>query len=177
MANVIEESKSNRASCRTCRQKIEKGVLRFGEEVPNAFDPEAGPQYAWHHLLCIAKKKPRILKDAMDAHAGEIPGRAEIDAAMSEAKESLKTFPYAERASTGRSKCQACGEAIAKDELRVAFERELDRGMGPTTGAGYLHTACARGQLKDPELLSKVTANSKGLGPAEVAELEQTLIA
>ena len=33
MPDVIEESKSNRASCRTCRQKIDKGVLRGHQQV------------------------------------------------------------------------------------------------------------------------------------------------
>src|SRR3954469_25138236 len=107
MANVIEESKSSRASCRTCRQKIEKGALRFGEEVPNAFDPGGGTAYAWHHLTCAAKKKPAEVKAALDAFAGEVPQRAELDAILAEAKETTKTFPYAERAPTGRSKCQA----------------------------------------------------------------------
>ncbi len=40
MADVIEASPSGRATCRTCKKKIDKGVVRFGEETPNAFDPE-----------------------------------------------------------------------------------------------------------------------------------------
>lgn len=171
MANIIEESKSARATCRSCRQKIEKGVLRFGEEVPNAFDPEAGPAYAWHHLLCAAKKKPGAVKTALEAFSGEVPQRAELDAVLAEAQESVKTFPYAERASTGRSKCQACGEPIAKDELRIAFEREVDRGGFSQPGAGYLHTGCAAGHMNDPELLKKVLENSKGLADADREEL------
>ena len=35
MANVIEEAKSGRASCRTCKKTIAKGELRLGVEVAN----------------------------------------------------------------------------------------------------------------------------------------------
>ena len=42
MANIIEESKSSRATCRSCRQKIEKGTLRFGEEIPFMECDDAG---------------------------------------------------------------------------------------------------------------------------------------
>ena len=53
MADIIEESKSNRATCRSCREKIDKAVLRFGAESPNAFGE--GPSYQWHHLACAAE--------------------------------------------------------------------------------------------------------------------------
>ena len=48
MGNVIEEAKSGRASCRTCKKAIAKGELRFGEEAPNAFGDT--PSMRWHHL-------------------------------------------------------------------------------------------------------------------------------
>src|SRR5436309_2857186 len=66
MANVIEEAKSGRASCRTCKKPIAKGELRFGEEAPNAFGDE--PTLRWHHLTCAAQKLPAELKAALDAH-------------------------------------------------------------------------------------------------------------
>src|SRR5690349_4657085 len=129
MANIIEESKSNRATCRSCRQKIEKGALRYGEETPNAFDPDGGTAYAWHHLLCAAKKKPSEVKVALAAFSGEVPNREELDKTLAEAKDSGKPpFPYAERAPSARSKCLVCEEAIGKGEIRVAIEREVDTG-------------------------------------------------
>ncbi len=33
--NTIEEAKSGRAKCRTCKKDISKDVLRFGLEVEN----------------------------------------------------------------------------------------------------------------------------------------------
>ncbi len=82
MANVIEEAKSNRATCRTCRQKIDKGTLRFGEEAPNTFAPEAGASYLWHHLLCAAQKKPASCA-VLAAFAGKVPDRAELEQMLS----------------------------------------------------------------------------------------------
>ncbi len=178
MANIIEESKSNRATCRSCRQKIEKGVLRYGEEMPNAFDPEgAAASYAWHHLLCAAKKKPSDVKAALAAFSGEVPNRDEVEKVLSEAKETTKPpFPYAERAPSGRSKCLVCGEAIDKDDLRVAIEREVDTGSFTAKSAGYLHAACApQHESAQEELFPKLKANSRGLAEADLSELEQAL--
>jgi len=174
MANVIEEAKSNRATCRTCRQKIDKGALRFGEETPNAFAAGEGASYLWHHLLCAAQKKPALVRPVLTAFTGEVPNRAEVDAALNSSGVSAKeqgAYPYAERASTGRSKCQSCEAPIEKGELRVAIEREVDRGGQMTKGAGYLHVKCAVGFTHDDALADKVKANSTGLSEADLAEL------
>lgn len=145
MANVIEEAKSGRASCRTCKKPIAKGELRFGEEAPNAFGD--APSMRWHHLACAADKLPAELRAALDAYPGEVPDRAALDARMAEAiaKGHAKPagLPYADRAPTGRARCLQCREAIAKDGLRVAVEREIEVGATVTQGAGYLHPACA----------------------------------
>lgn len=171
VAHLIEHSKSSRASCRVCKKKIEKGELRFGEEAPNAFDPDGGSSYFWHHLACAARKKPAELKQALAAFPEEIPNRAEIDAALAEAP---PDFPHVERAPTGRSKCLECGEPIVKDALRMAIEREVDTGAFKTKSAGYLHLACAAAHLKDPAQLEKAKANTK-LDAAAMAEVEQAL--
>jgi poly [ADP-ribose] polymerase 1 len=173
---MIEEAKSGRATCRTCRQKIDKGQLRFGEETANAFDPDGGKSYFWHHLACAAKKKPALVKPVLAAFTGTIPNREEIDALLASAKESDKpTFPYAERAPTGRSKCLACDEPIEKGALRVAIEREVDTGSFMTKGAGYLHAGCAPDHVKDEALGTKLKANSRGLLPLDVEELDREL--
>ena len=77
MAHTIEPARSSRASCKTCKGKIEKGELRFGEEAPNPFmDGEMG--YRWHHLKCAAKKKSDILLDTLDEIEIEVPEREEL---------------------------------------------------------------------------------------------------
>lgn len=174
MANVIEEAKSGRASCRTCKKAIAKGELRFGEEAPNAFGD--APSMRWHHLLCAAEKLPAELKEALDQYPGTVPNRAELDQAMADslAKGRAKPggFPYADKAPTGRARCIQCSQSIDKDSLRVAIEREIDTGAMVTKGAGYLHPACvaayaeAQGADKD-ELIAGIRQNSR-LVPADL---------
>src|SRR5262245_56111800 len=143
MPHKIEPAKTGRAACRTCKEPIAKGDLRLGEEVPNDFAPGGEMTFRWHHLECAAKKRPLALKAALAGYEGKVPGRAAVAKTLEEAGPAAKpsTFPYAERAPTGRSKCMACGAAIEKGTLRVAVERELE-GMAAKS-AGYLHPGCA----------------------------------
>ncbi|MGE0551653.1 MAG: hypothetical protein AB7O24_21265 [Kofleriaceae bacterium] len=153
MANVIEEAKSGRASCRTCKKPIAKGELRLGIEAANAFGDT--PSMQWHHLLCAASKLPAELKAALADYPGEVANRDELERAMTDAysKGNAKPggFPYSDRAPTGRAKCMQCSEPIAKDSFRVAVERELEVGGVPQRGAGYLHPACVAAYLEAHE--------------------------
>ena len=110
MANVIEEAKSGRASCRTCKKPIAKGELRLGVEQVTQFSDT--PSMQWHHLLCAAAKLPAELKAALDEFHGTVPNRAELDTTMADAlkKGNAKPggFPYIDRAPTGRAKCIQC---------------------------------------------------------------------
>jgi poly [ADP-ribose] polymerase len=150
MANVIEEAKSGRASCRTCKKPIAKGELRLGIETQTQFSD--APSLAWHHVLCAASKLPIELKAALDDYPGEVPNRAELEAAIAEAgkKASAKPagFPYVDRAPTGRARCMQCGQPIDKASFRVAAERELEVGANITRGAGYLHPGCVAAHLE-----------------------------
>jgi poly [ADP-ribose] polymerase len=154
MDHVIEAAKSGRAMCRTCRKKIDKGELRFGEAVENRFDPEGGMTQQWHHLLCAAKAIAEKVQPTLATFVGDVPNRDAIEQALAgkggkggkggggARRGGKPSFPYAELAPSGRSKCLECGEAIPKDSWRVAIEREIDTGSFTTTGAGYLHPAC-----------------------------------
>ncbi|MBI2372774.1 MAG: hypothetical protein HYV07_02115 [Deltaproteobacteria bacterium] len=173
--HLIEAAKSGRASCRSCKKPIGKGELRLGEEVPNAF-ADGAPTHVWHHLDCAATKKPDVLVAALEGFEGEVPNRAELLAKATEAAGKQKPkVPYAERAPTGRSRCLSCEEAIAKDELRVAVEREVDTGSFVTKSAGYLHVRCAAMFVGDPDLWEEVKAHSRGLAEADLAEVEKAL--
>jgi hypothetical protein len=173
MAETIEVAKTGRARCRVCRQPIEKGTLRYGEEQPSAF--AEGMQMVWHHLTCAAKKKPVGVRTALAAFAGDVPNRAELETLMAEGDKTATVFPYAERAPTGRSKCQQCHEPIEKGHLRVAVEREIEAGTMARAGAGYLHAACAVEYIQDENLLATLRENSRGLVDADLAELEQVV--
>ena len=174
MPHIIEAAKSGRSTCRTCGAKIEKGLLRFGEEVPNAFDPDGGTTHQWHHLVCAAKKRPHQVTEALPSNTEPIPDQAALDAALHEGLATAKPpFPFAEHASTGRARCQACRKGIEKGELRVAIARPND-GM-PGDGAMYLHVGCALEHTKDAALLAALEKHSRGLTPQDVDALRTAL--
>ena len=50
----VEPAKSNRSSCKVCKQKIDKDALRIGTETMGAGD---FTQTSWRHLEC--QKKPK----------------------------------------------------------------------------------------------------------------------
>lgn len=183
MANVIEEAKSGRASCRTCRKAIAKGELRLGVETQTQFSDT--PSMQWHHLVCAAGKLPVELKAALGEFSGPVPNRAEIDAAMEQAAKKAAAkpagFPYVDRAPTGRARCMQCEQPIEKGAFRVAVERELEVGANVTRGAGYLHPRCAAENLENvggsiDDLIEGVRANSRlaeGELDGVIADLEQ----
>lgn len=168
MANVIEEAKSGRASCRTCKKPIAKGELRLGVETVTQFSDT--PSMQWHHLLCAASKLPAELKASLDEYTGDVPNRAELDKAMEEAIKGGKAkpggFPYVDKAPTGRASCMQCSEKIEKGAFRVAVEREVDTGAFTTRGAGYLHPGCVAENLENvggslEDLVEGVRKNSR----------------
>jgi len=172
MTEVIEVAKTGRARCRSCRQPIEKGALRFGEEQPSAFGE--GMQMSWHHLACAARKRPVPLRDALGRFDGNVPDREEIDRILSQPPEKGAAYPYAERAPTSRSKCQQCEQPIEKGTLRVAIERELETGGMPRRGAGYLHPSCAVANTGNPDLMAALKQNSS-LAEPDLDELARAL--
>src|ERR1051325_10835924 len=183
MANVIEEAKSGRASCRTCRKPIAKGELRLGGETQTQFSDT--PSMQWHHLLCAAGKHSAELRAALAEYPGEVPNRAEIDTALEQADKKTAArptgHPYADHAPTGRAKCMQCSEPIEKGAFRIAVERELEIGGNATRGTGYLHPGCVAAHPENARgtgegLIDGLRANSR-LTEAEldgvIADVEQ----
>jgi hypothetical protein len=179
MEHKIEVSPSGRATCKSCKQAIAKGELRFGEAFQGGFSDE--PAYRWHHLACAASKLAPLLAPVLAVYPGAVPDKAALEAAMAEGRKKgggkASAFPNADRAPTGRAKCVACEAAIEKGAFRVAIEREVDTGSFVTKGPGYLHPKCALGFVEDggldePEAwLAKVRANSVALGEADMNAL------
>jgi hypothetical protein len=177
MAHIIEVAKSGRAGCRSCRKPIPKGELRFGEETVNAFADSGETTFRWHHMICAAGKLPDELAQAMASFPGEIANRAEIEELMKTAQASKPPpFPYADRAPTGRAKCLECGQPVEKGSLRVVIERDIERGMTTTKGAGSLHPACAAAHVESQggtheELTNGLRAHTRALSEADLDEL------
>lgn len=162
MAHQLEKAKSGRATCRTCRQKIEKDAWRFGEEVANAFDPDGGTTHQWHHLMCAAQKKPFQLREGMAALSEPLPSdiMVPLEEALAQGEATARPpFPYAELASTGRARCQACRKPLEKGALRVAVARPMD--AMPSEAPMYLHPGCAPGHTQNAELAEQLQKHSR----------------
>ena len=175
MAHLIEAAKSGRSTCRTCQKLIEKGAIRFGFETAG-FD--GNPGHVWHHLACAAKRFPAQVKETLPNFSGELPNRAELEVILAappaKAAGGEKSYPFAERAATGRAKCQACGEAIGKGTYRIGVERDIEVMGTIRKGAGYYHPACSS-ELGEG-LLEKLKPNSE-LSAEEFTELSGLLAA
>jgi DNA ligase-3 len=63
----VEYAASNRAGCRTCKAKIDKGSLRIGTISPG---PSGHDQTQWRHLEC--QKKPKNLGSAQELDNFEV---------------------------------------------------------------------------------------------------------
>jgi poly [ADP-ribose] polymerase len=180
MAHTIEEAKSGRAGCRTCRKPIAKGELRFGEETENAFGDMGDMTFRWHHLNCAASSKSDELRVTIPNFPALIDDarKAELEKMMAEADaKKPPPYPHADKAPTGRAGCGGCGEKIAKGEIRVAYEREIERGMSTQKGAGYLHPKCAAAYLEENKqmtheaLTEAIRKNTRDLNEQELETL------
>jgi hypothetical protein len=180
MAHIIEEAKSGRAGCRTCKKPIAKGELRFGEEVENQFGDAGDTTHRWHHMPCAAGSKSDELRSALEGpDAPAIPAdlKTELERLMVEADaKKPPPYPHADKAPSGRAKCQACGEAIPKGEIRVAFERDIERGMSVMKGAGYVHPKCAATHFEEQgtshdDLTDALRKNTRDLSEQELDKL------
>lgn len=170
MSHVIERAKSGRAKCRKCREKIEKDEYRFGHEVSGEF----GDAVQWYHLKCAAEKVPIDFGATLKDFEDEVPDRSDLESAIEKnrGKQKSTAFPYAELAPSGRSSCLVCTEKIAKDEPRVAIEREIDAGGFTRMGAGYLHPKCAMNYAETPDdLADQLEANSLSLSAEQLSEV------
>jgi hypothetical protein len=173
MSDLIEIASTGRSKCRRCQQKIDKGGLRFGEKVPNAFGE--GEATHWFHLACAAEKRPEKVGVALASFEPEIPDRERIAAIAAEGSENpkLAAIVRAERAPSGRATCQQCHEKIAKDELRIAFERDAEpMGMASTAS---IHVGCGPAYFGSAGLLAKLERSSPELSADELSALRAAL--
>lgn len=67
MPNKFEHAKSNRSTCKHCKEKIQKDEIRFGLESVFKKDGREYPSYKWFHFNCAVEKFPEQLPDAAGA--------------------------------------------------------------------------------------------------------------
>ena len=173
MPHVIELAKTSRSKCRGCKAVIEKGSVRVGVAVPNAFG--SGEQLQYFHAVCAAERRSEATRDLFEAES-EVLG-VEERARLRELCEIGVAHPRwtrvtsIERDPSGRAKCRHCREALEKGGLRLTLEF-VEEGM--VNAAGFVHPRCApeylgsTAQLRErfervgvaPELLDALTAEA-----------------
>ncbi|XP_058116089.1 poly [ADP-ribose] polymerase-like [Anopheles ziemanni] len=160
---LAEYSKSNRASCRLCKEKIEKDVLRLAAMVQSPRHDGKIPQ--WYHEDCFFKKqRPKSEGDVANFGALRYEDQKKIRNAIAlsaegivatacelkgkgkkrTAGETLFLKDYGvEYAPSGRSMCRGCEIKILKDEVRikkVSYDTEV--GMKYGGQSLWYHAEC-----------------------------------
>uniref|UniRef100_A0A182VQR6 Poly [ADP-ribose] polymerase n=1 Tax=Anopheles minimus TaxID=112268 RepID=A0A182VQR6_9DIPT len=158
---LAEYSKSNRASCRLCKQKIDKDVLRLAAMVQSPMYD--GKVAQWYHEDCFFKKQrpttegdvanfdalryedQKKIRDAIAQFAkGVVPTAAKGKGKKRTAAEAQSLKDYGvEYASSGRAMCRGCELKVLKDEVRikkVVYDTEV--GMKYGGQALWHHAEC-----------------------------------
>lgn len=179
---VIEGARSSRSKCKTCRKKIEKGVLRLGVLIEGPY----GIGYLWHHLTCAAKRRLDDVEAAYEREAWNdakeppddvptIEAMRKLNEEAEEKREQRKKIPYAEIDPSGRAKCKHCGEVMEKGSLRVVLGREIEFGSQYRTMPIHVHLGCVAGEIEKVDCSSRsdgfegsIRQNSQGLTPEQI---------
>lgn len=155
----IEQARSSRSRCRTCRRSIDKGTLRLGILLEGPY----GTGYLWHHLTCAAKRRAEDVEAAYEEEAWddglEVPPLGELRKLKQKAEEKKakqKTAPWAERAPTGRAKCKHCGETIEKDSWRITLLREVTFGNQTRGTPIHVHPRCVSAEIRAEDCLTEL---------------------
>ena len=172
MGHVIEPASSGRAKCRGCGERIEKGVLRFGEELENPFAD--GMMTHWFHLDCAAFKRPEPLLETLTQRTEPLDEQEHLEMVARRGLEHrrLPRLNGAERATSGRAKCRSCREMILKDAWRIPLVYWEEGRFEPS---GFIHAACVREYFETADVMERVRRFAPGLGEAELAELAAEL--
>ena len=178
----VEGARSSRSSCKACRKKIDKGVLRLGVMIEGPF----GSGYLWYHLKCAAKRRIEDVEAAYTEKAWDagvevpsIESLRELAAQSAEEKKAKKVAPFVEVAPSSRSKCKQCNEGIDEGAARVVVLRAVEFGNQVRNGPIAVHPRCVAAALLAPDsateeagLRAALRANS---GDIDARVLERAL--
>jgi hypothetical protein len=172
MPHVLEPAATGRSKCRGCKQPLQKGELRFGEQLANPFGE--GEVTHWFHPRCAAYKRPDAVSEALAASADGIADREELEriAGAGLANARLPRIDGAERSPSGQARCRHCHQPIEKGawRIRLAFHQE-----GNFSPGGFLHPACCAAYLESTEFVERVLHFSPGVDGAEIDSLRREL--
>lgn len=192
---IVEYSKSSRAGCRGCQEKIEKGLPRIG--IPSTFTREGGREirtYQFYHPSCLYPNQ--LLQYREELRNEVIPASnltaddkkqvlKDLESPSSEQdKRELKPRPpYFETSKSGRGKCQECSNKIEEGIVRVARrEGEVLLPDGrKILGKSLYHVGCFfRISSEDPQKyfqrMVKDARNKAILSNDEVSKMENDFI-
>lgn len=169
----FQPAPTGRARCRGCGAKIDRGELRFGEELDNPFADDARMTH-WYHPRCAAYKRPAALLDGLREHGAEIAQREELE---SEARRGLdlRRLPRidgAERASSGRAVCRSCRDTIERNAWRI---RLVFFEGGRFEPGGFIHAGCAATYFGTGDVIARVARFTRDLEGDEFADLQRAL--
>ena len=174
MAHVIAPAPSGRAKCRGCGAVIARGMLRFGERLPNPFADEGGEMTHWFHLPCAAFRRPEPFLEALATTDVSIGDRAQLehDATLGVAHRRLPRVNTAERAPSGRAACRACRSPIDKGAWRISLVYDEDGRFVPS---GSIHVTCAAAYLETTEVMSRLKHFTPTLTGADSEEIHSLM--
>ena len=174
MANVIEEAKSGRASCRTCKRRSRRAS---SGSVSRRRPVQRHAEHAVAPPACAAQKLPAELKAALDdvSRRGAQSRRARKGDGRcdQEGRRQAGRQPVRRQGTDRPRKCMQCGEANAKDVPRRGRARDRHRRHGhPRRGLPPPEVRRARTSMPTAatgeELVEGLRANSR-LADADLA--------
>ncbi|KAF5305635.1 hypothetical protein FQR65_LT07716 [Abscondita terminalis] len=158
----VEYAKSGRASCRGCKNTIEKDVLRLAVMVQSPMFDGKVPN--WYHSSCFFRKqRPKTVDDIehfeslrwedQESLKSKIGASSEIivpdqkgkkrDAkAVASKKSALKDF-IIEYSKSSRALCRGCEQKIMKEEIRIS-KKDFETDVGKRYGGQDMwhHVSC-----------------------------------
>lgn len=166
--HIFTTAPSGRSKCRGCSRSIEKGVLRFGEVLPNNFGD--GDMTHWHHPECAAFRRPEALKEALleADYPGDDKSKLLLIVEINEPHHRLPRLGSAERASSGRARCRSCRELIEQGSWRlplVFFEE------GAYNQSGFIHVSCATDYCETDLVRAVIAHFASSLDDTELNDL------
>jgi hypothetical protein len=165
MPDRLEEASSGRAKCRACGEKIDKGALRYGEELASGYGEGDAASVFWFHLRCAALRRPEKFGQVMRASeaAAGVADRDQLLAIADEgvAHPQLERVAGAEQASSGRARCRQCQELIEQGAWRIRLSTFGETGFFDPLG--FIHASCVPGYFEVPSVKQRLALVSPAL--------------